>query len=153
MHTSKIVKNVRATSMNSNLPGYPGTYPSISPSPDFAGACIANCRAPPTGARHSAWIPALSWQWAVAGACVLVFGIFLTVHFNSTPRPPRTGAERLGRPGRGVSAGSGSKSPANNRGLPSSLRIPGGNRHLIYRRQISCRLSLPGFQERGKSSS
>lgn len=63
-----------------------GTYPSISPSPDFAGRLHHKIAEPRRPERwYPAWIPAVSWQWAVAGACVLVFGIFLTVHFNSTP--------------------------------------------------------------------
>jgi hypothetical protein len=63
-----------------------GAYPSIRPSPDFAGRLHRKIAEPYRRQRWSpGWIPALSWQWAVTGACVLVFGIFLTIHFSRTP--------------------------------------------------------------------
>src|SRR4030042_5980024 len=57
-----------------------GAYPSIKPGPDFDERLhrkIAEPHCAPK--RHPGWIPALSWQWAVAGACILVFGTFLTL--------------------------------------------------------------------------
>jgi hypothetical protein len=63
-----------------------GSFPSIKPSPDFAESLYRKIGEPHRQPRwHPGWIPALGWQWAVAGACVLVFGTLLTFHFNRTP--------------------------------------------------------------------
>jgi len=63
-----------------------GAYPSIRPRPDFAERLHCKIAEPHSQQRRRpGWIPALSWQWAVTGACVLVFGIFLSIHFSRTP--------------------------------------------------------------------
>jgi hypothetical protein len=63
-----------------------GAYPEIGVSPDFSDRLHRKIAQPYRRPhRRPGWIPALSWQWALTGAAVLVFGIFLTVRSSRMP--------------------------------------------------------------------
>lgn len=63
-----------------------GTFPSIRPSPDFSERLHQKIGARRPGRMAAfGWPRWPSWQFAAAGACLLIFGIFLSLRFGLPP--------------------------------------------------------------------